>query len=109
MPNRARSHKVVVERQYEARSSESFNRIAYAMELLQLLNPPLKVVVFGNSRRVFVERGRGLGAEGPWALLGVPPHATRESIVRVLAELSGLERAPFLIDLLSAQAPPALG
>ena len=109
MSNRSRSHMIVVERDYEARSSESFNRIAYAMELLRLLDPPLKVVVFGNSRRVFVERGRGLGADGPWALLGVPPHATRESIVHALAELSGLERAPFLVDLLSAQAPPALG
>ena len=102
MANRDSSHTVQEERQYEARSSERFNRVAYAIRLLKLLNPPLRVAVYANHRRVQVERGRGVGEEGPWALFGVPPHATRESIARALAELSGLEREPFLVDLLCA-------
>ncbi len=109
MATRDKSHSVEVERQYEARSTESFNRVAYAMQLLALLNPPITVAVYRNNRQLLVERGRGLGAEAPWALFGVPPHATRESIARALAELSGLAHAPFLVDLLSAKPAERLG
>ena len=102
MAARDDSHTIQEERRYEARSGERFNRVAYAMQLLKLLNPPLRVAVYSNYRHVQVQQGRGLGAEGPWALFGVPPHATRESIARALAELSGLEKEPFLVDLLCA-------
>jgi len=102
MPPRSNSHTVQTERQFEARSAESFNRVAYAIQLLKLLNPPLTVAVYGNRGHLRVERGRALGEASAWALLGVPPHATRESIARALVELSGLERAPFLVDLLCA-------
>ncbi len=102
MADRTNSHTVEAERHYEVRSSERFNRIAYAMEVLELLDPPLKVAVYRNHGHLQVERGRGLGGEGAWALFGIPPHATRESIARALVELSGLEREPFLIDLLCA-------
>ncbi len=108
MATRDKSHSVEVERQYEARSTESFDRIAYAIQLLALLNPPLKVAVYRNSRQLLVERGRALGTEAAWALFGVPPHATRESIVRALAELSGLANTPFLVDLLSAKTAQPL-
>ena len=109
MPPRDSSHTIQEERRYEARSGERFNRVAYAMQLLRLLNPPLRVAVYSNYRHVKVERGRGLGAEGPWALFGVPPHATRESIARALVELSGLEREPFLVDLLCAAPVESAG
>ncbi len=104
MPPRSNTHTVETQREFEARSTESFNRVAYAIELLRLLNPPLAVAVYGSRHRLLVERGRALGNEGAWALFGVPPHATREGIARALVELSGLERAPFLLDLLCARS-----
>jgi hypothetical protein len=109
MATRDKSHSIEVERHYEARSEESFNRIAYAIELLKVLNPPMTVAVYRNSRHLQVERGRALGENAAWALFGVPPHATRESIARALVELSGLERAPFILDLLSAKPAAPLG
>lgn len=95
------THSVQAEQRFEARSSERFNRVAYAIELLRVLSPPLTVAVYGSSRHLQVERGR-LSSQGPWALFGVPPHATRESIALALAELSGVDREPFLVDLLCA-------
>ena len=101
MAERANSHTVQAERVFEAHSEERFNRIAYVIELLRLLNPALRVAVYRNRGQVRVERGRGLGGEGAWALFGVPPQATRESIARAVAELSGLADEPFVVDLLS--------
>jgi hypothetical protein len=101
MAERAHTQSVQAEQRFEARSSERFNRIAYAIELLKRLNPPLSVAVYGTRRYLQVERGR-LSSRGPWALFGVPPHATRESIALALAELSGHARQPFLVDLLCA-------
>ena len=107
MAERPSSHTVQAQRRFEARSGERFNRIAYAMQVLKLLNPPLRVAVYGNHSQLHVERGRGLGGESAWALFGVPPHATREGIARALVELSGLEQEPFLVDLLCAPAAAA--
>jgi hypothetical protein len=86
---------------FEARSSESFNRIEFAMSLLELLKPPMSVAVYARARHLHVERSRP-GVGGCWAMLGIPPHATRENIVRALAELAGVEHQPFLVDLLCA-------
>jgi hypothetical protein len=109
MAQRSGSHSVQAEERFEARSSERFNRIAYAIELLKVLNPPLTVAVYGSGRHLRVEQGRGLGGAAPWALFGVPPHATRENIARALAELSGVEREPFIVDLLCATPSEPLG
>ena len=108
MAQRASTHSVQAEERFEARSPERFNRIAYAIELLKVLNPPLTVAVYGSLRHLQVERGR-LSSQGPWALFGVPPHATRESIALALAELSGVAREPFLVDLLCAVPADPLG
>ena len=102
MPTRSRTHTVDAERLYEARSAESFNRLSYALQLLRVLKPPMKVAVYSHRRHLSLEQGRALGEQSAWATLGVPPDATRESIARALAELTGLERAPFLVDLLCA-------
>ncbi len=94
------SHTIQAQRRYEARSSERFDRIAYTMSLLRLLKPPMTVAVYSGSRYLQVERSRRSTASEPWAMLGVPPHATRESIAAAIVELSGLQREPFLTDLL---------
>ena len=101
MASRARTHSVQAEDRFEARSTERFDRIAYAIELLKVLNPPLTVAVYRTSGHLQVSRGQ-LSSQGPWALFGVPPHATRSSIALALAELSGVAREPFMVDLLSA-------
>ncbi|HEY4103769.1 MAG TPA: hypothetical protein VGM44_07755 [Polyangiaceae bacterium] len=101
MAERANTYVIQAEKLFEARSSERFDRVAYALELLKVLNPPLTVAVYGTRRHLQVQRGR-LSSKGPWALFGVPPHATRESIAHAVAELSDRERTPFLVDLLSA-------
>ena len=97
------SHTIQAERRYEARSSERFDRIAYAMALLRVLKPRMTVAVYPRNRYLHVEQGCQQGDE-PWAMLGVPPHATRESIASALVELSGRQREPFLIDLLCASS-----
>lgn len=74
------------------------------MELLAILKPPLTVAVYGRFRSIEVQRGgRERGGDGRWATLGIPPHATRENIALALAELSGRENEPFLVDLLCAR------
>jgi len=105
MAQRSNTHSIQAERHFEARSSERFDRVAYAIELLKVVNPPLTVGVYGTLRHMQVERGR-LSSKGPWALFGVPPHATRESIAQAVAELSGVSGAPFVVDLLSTKAIP---
>lgn len=88
-------------RRFEARSSESFDRIAYALELLKVLNPALTVAIYRTQQHLEVDQGQ-FGSDGPWALLGIPPHAARESIVLAVAELCGVSREPFVVDLLRA-------
>jgi hypothetical protein len=95
------THSVQAQHRFEARSAEVFDRIAYAMQLLAILKPQMTVAVYGRNRHIEVQRSRGRSA--PWALLGIPPHATRESIAAALVELSGLQERPFLTDLLCAQ------
>jgi hypothetical protein len=102
------SHTIQAQRRYEARSSESFDRIAYAMALVRLLKPQMTVAVYSRSHHLQVEQGRKSDSREPWAILGVPPHATRESIASAVVELSGLSRASFLVDLLCAGANDAM-
>jgi hypothetical protein len=96
---RAGTHSIEAQRQFEARSSEAFNRLEFAMRLLKLLKPQMNVAVYARVHSLHVERS-SRGVAEPWAMLGIPPHATRENIVRALAELSGVEHEPFLVDLL---------
>lgn len=96
----ATSHTVQAQRRYEARSSERFDRIAYAMSLLRVLKPPMTVAVYPGSHFIHVERSRPRTPREPWAILGIPPHATRETIATAIAELTGRQHAAFMVDLL---------
>jgi hypothetical protein len=84
-------------------SNETFDRIAFAMRLLRILAPPNLTVVFHESyRSVRVERGRS-SARRPgadWAMVGISPRASREVIALAMAEVAGVERVPFVVDLL---------
>ena len=94
-----------VERRYEqlAESHEKFDRIAFATKLLRLV--PLKdtTVIFHDSYHgVRVELGRDYarGGQARWAMVGISEHASREWIALAIAEVAGVERVPFVVDLL---------
>lgn len=107
MSGRSETHTIQAERLFEARSAESFNRIAYAISLLKLLNLSSTVAVYRNNRQLRLERGSRILGEG--SLLGIPPHATREAIARSVAELGGYAEQPFMLDLLCAVRPEPSG
>lgn len=94
---RTSSHSVETQRLFEARSTDVFDRVAFALSLLAFLKPPMKVAVYPRTRHLEAARG---GVSEPWAVLGIPPHATRANIVQAVVELVGAEDQPFLVDLL---------
>lgn len=99
------SHYAIVdeERREYRRTFEHFDRIAFAMRALRVLRPDsMRVAVYSRIRELRVERGRDLssGEHESFALLGIPPDASRESIALALAELAGLSGTPFLVDVL---------
>jgi hypothetical protein len=86
------------------RSTEQFDRIAFAMLLLSKL--PLHritVAVYERHGALSVERGRSLPRSPTWAMIGIPPYASREHIALAVAEIAGVERIPFVVDLLARQ------
>jgi hypothetical protein len=89
-------------RRFERRSLERFDRIAFAMRALRIVRPEhMRVAVYTRTSNLRVERGRDLDSEeAGWALIGIPPDASRQSIALALAELAGLGSAPFVVDLL---------
>ncbi len=97
-------------RQYEYRDPERFDRIAYALHALDVLAPPaLTVAVYPANLHLHVERGNDHRAGPPaeWAILGIPPHASRRQIAVAVADLAGLADTPYVVDLLVAAAAPA--
>ncbi len=93
------------ERRRLARGVERFDRVKFAMRALDILRPRgLDIAVYENRFEVRVEKGRrfAAGPEKHWAMVGIPPHASREHIAVALAELVGLASVPYVIDLLVA-------
>jgi hypothetical protein len=97
---RENTHSIEVVRHFEARSEAVFDRVAYAMQLLAILRPRLSVAVYPRNRNLDVQRGVVPGTGEGWAMVGVPPHASREGIAQALVELSDLQDSSFLLDLL---------
>jgi hypothetical protein len=94
-----------IERRYEklAESREQFDRFAFATRLLRAV--PVKnttVILHESYHGVRVELGRDYarGGQAKWAMLGISEHASREWIALAVAEIAGLERVPFIVDLL---------
>jgi hypothetical protein len=104
--SRAASHIAVADeaRRFDRRSLERFDRIAFAMRALRVVRPEhMRVAVYTRTTHLRIERGRDLDHErSSWALVGIPPDASRQSIALALAELAGLGGAPFVVDLLCA-------
>ena len=97
------------ERRRIAYGDERFDRLKFAMRALRILRPRgMKVAVYEARFDVRVEQGRdfarGADAKASWAMVGIPPHASREHIALALAELAGVSRVPFVIDVLLSAA-----
>jgi hypothetical protein len=93
-------------RQVEYRDPSDFDRMAFAMRALRRL--PLQhmtVAVYSAISALRVESGRSQrsgGTEESWAMIGIPPHASREHIAYALAELAGVASVPYTVQLLLA-------
>ncbi len=94
----------VVPRQVELRDPSSFDRIAFAMRALDRLKPKrLTVAVYSSVSSLRIESGEDLKRRGArWAIVGIPPHASREHIAYALVELAGIAHVPYAVASLLA-------
>ena len=90
-------------RLFEARDSERFSRIDFALRVLELLRPNMNVTVYESLTHMQVRRGRdwSVGPDASWALIAVPKSASRHSIAFALAELTGQADHAFVVDLVA--------
>jgi hypothetical protein len=94
---------------FEAETSqEPFDRMAFARRALELVRPvQTRVALCEGARRMRVEMGPMWGRRPErWAVLAIPPHASRRAIALAVAELAGVPQA-YAFDVLVA-AEPAL-
>ena len=89
----------------EYQDPSEFDRVAFAMRALDLLKPRrMTVAVYTAVAALRVEQGIHHGRGSSWALVGIPPHASREHIAYALAELAGVESMPYTVQMLLASA-----
>jgi hypothetical protein len=110
MPFREDQHFVEIARDRETllveTSSERFDRQAFARRALDLLRPEkTTVAICEGVARVKVDAGREWGkAPGSrWAILSVPPRASRRAIALAVSELAG-DSPAFALDVLMSEA-----
>jgi hypothetical protein len=87
----------------EYHEPREFDRIAFAMEALHRLRPKrMKIAVYAAVKTLHVQSGRDLrrGEGATWAMVGIPPHASREHIAYALAELLGVAQVPYTLQML---------
>jgi hypothetical protein len=96
-------HYELVERasEFALADHSRFDRLAYAMRVLAILRPGLKVVLYEAVHGMRIERGRKHGHPGSHlACVGIPKHASRAHIAVGLAQLTQRDRVPYLLDVL---------
>jgi hypothetical protein len=89
--------------QQEYHDPSEFDRIAFAMRALRRLRPRrMKVAVYPAVEALRVHRGRDFqrGDGSSWAMVGIPPHASREHIAYALVELAGVASVPYAVQML---------
>lgn len=93
----------------EYRDPNDFDRIAFAMRALDRLRPKrMTVAVYSAVSELRVETGPNLRCSGgTWAIVGIPPRASREHIAYALAELVGVASVPYAVRMLLAAEPNA--
>jgi hypothetical protein len=90
--------------------TQPFDRVAYAMRALRVLRPRgLTVAVHQGNQNLRVERGKswGRGENESWAVVSIPPDATREAIALALADLAGLRDNSLALAVLMTATDPA--
>lgn len=92
------------EREYD---QEAFDRLLYAKQLLQMLKVRRRVALCIGGERLHVEQGGlpGFPEQKPWAILSIPPDASRAHIALTIAQLAQRARDPFLLDVLLRVRP----
>lgn len=101
--DRALAAEVEYEDLSDESSSDSFDRVAFAMDALERVRPHrMTVAVCEGVKRVHVEAGRAWGGapDERWAILFVPKTASRRAISLAVAGLGGARPAPYQLDLL---------
>jgi hypothetical protein len=91
------------------REGPPFDRVGFAMRALRVLRPEgLTVAVHPGRWELRVQRGRdwARGDGARWAIVSIPPDASREHIAIAVAELAGVATEPFMIETLIAVADP---
>jgi hypothetical protein len=104
------AHVRIDRRELPRPDSEVFDRMAFARRALRLLKPPeMTVAVFEGCLCVRAETGRDLrnGPSATWAMLSIPPFASRVEIALAIAGLAGRSPDPYVLDLLLAMPPRA--
>jgi hypothetical protein len=83
-------------------SDETFDRVGFALEALDRLRPQRLTVVVCEGPWLSVESGRAWGrAPGSrWAMVAVPPNASRRAIAMAIAALGGISPDAYALDLL---------
>lgn len=84
-------------------SNEAFDRMSFARRALALIDPAFsKIALCEGIFRVRVETGRAWGDPrgGRWALVSVPPRASRKAIALAMAELADANVRPYVLDVL---------
>jgi hypothetical protein len=66
----------------------------------------MTVAVYSAVSALRVRSGRDLGGgEGArWAIVGIPPHASREQIAYALVELAGVTGVPYSVQMVLSDA-----
>jgi hypothetical protein len=97
-------------RHIEYRDKREFDRIAFAMRALRRLRPKkMTVAVYSAVSSLRTESWIDLrrGHEGrATAIVGIPPHASREHIAYALVELVGASPVPLAVQMLLADTGP---
>jgi len=89
-------------------SDERLDRLAFAERALRLVRPRHTKVALcpgpsGVRARVKLEAGRAWGAaqkDERWAILSVPPTASKRAIAVAVAGLAGPSHEPYVLDVL---------
>jgi len=82
-------------------SDESFDRMSFAHRALDLIAPKrTTVAVCEGIFNVRIEIGRQWPDDSRWAMIFVPPKASRRSIALALAELADTNVRRYVLDVL---------
>lgn len=90
-------------------SDERFDRVAFAQRAIAIVRPHrTRIAICQGARKLHVEHGRQWGGTPGerWAMLAIPPHASRRAIALAVAEIAGGHESalsdPWIFDVLLA-------